>query len=118
MKITRADYYSFSLVLLFSWGTFLPAAYGEGTPQDYKEALKWYVKAAEQGDAESQVNLGVMYGLGQGTLQDYVRAHMWFNLAAASGITKAVQQRDRTAKLMTPQQISEAERMAREWKKK
>jgi len=91
---------------------------GHGIPQDDKEALKWIAKAAEQGHAESQYNLGMMYFDGQGTPQDYVRAHMWFNLAAVWGVKEAVGSRDRTAKMMTPQQISEAERMAREWKKK
>ena len=33
-------------------------AYGEGVPQDYKEAVKWYRKAAEQGDAIAQRSLG------------------------------------------------------------
>ena len=32
--------------------------YGKGTTQDYKEALKWFKKAAEQGDADAQYNLG------------------------------------------------------------
>ena len=40
-------------------------AYGRGIPQDYAEALKWYRKAAEQGDARAQTNLGVMYANGQ-----------------------------------------------------
>jgi len=29
---------------------------GQGVPQDYAEALKWYRKAAEQGFAEAQYN--------------------------------------------------------------
>ena len=35
-------------------------AKGEGVPQDYAEAMKWFRKAAEQGHAEAQHNLGVM----------------------------------------------------------
>ena len=34
---------------------------GKGVPQDYAEALKWYHKAAEQGNAYSQNNVGRMY---------------------------------------------------------
>ena len=49
---------------------------GEGVPQDYKEAVKWYTKGAEHGDADAQTNLGVMYGRGRGVLQDNVYAHM------------------------------------------
>ena len=32
---------------------------GEGVPQDYAEAVKWYRLAAEQGDARAQYNLGL-----------------------------------------------------------
>src|SRR5262249_53410150 len=39
---------------------------GEGVPQSYAEAAKWYRKAAEQGDASAQDNLGAMYHFGQG----------------------------------------------------
>ena len=38
----------------------------EGVPQNYAEALKWYRLAADQGDADAQYNLGVMYANGQG----------------------------------------------------
>ncbi len=34
---------------------------GQGVPQDYAEAVKWYRLAAEQGYAYAQYNLGVMY---------------------------------------------------------
>jgi TPR repeat protein len=34
---------------------------GTGVLQDDKEAVKWYTKAAEQGDADAQFNLAVMY---------------------------------------------------------
>ena len=57
---------------------------GLGVLQDYKEAVKWYRLAAEQGLAQAQSNLGFMYGKGQGVLQDYVMAHMYFNIAAVT----------------------------------
>jgi TPR repeat protein len=41
-------------------------ANGELVPQDYKEAIKWYRRAAEQGDTMAQVNLGTMYFEGLG----------------------------------------------------
>ena len=50
---------------------------GKGVTQDYKEAVKWYGKAAEQGYAKAQNNLGSMYENGQGVTQDYKSAHMW-----------------------------------------
>jgi uncharacterized protein len=50
--------------------------------------------------------------------RDYVRAHMWFNLAAAQGDQDAAKARDDVAKLMTPAQIAEAQKLAREWRPK
>ena len=49
---------------------------GQGVLQDYKTAAKWYILSAEQGNAEAQYNLGVMYALGQGVIEDKVYAHM------------------------------------------
>ena len=89
---------------------------GQGVPQDYKEAVKWYRKAAEQGNAVAQSNLGSMYGNGQGVPQDYIEAHKWLNLAAAEGNEIASKNRDIVAKRMTPEQIAEAQKLAREWK--
>jgi len=91
---------------------------GHGVSQDYKEAAKWLRKAAEQGHSTAQKNLGGMYALGHGVLQDYVLAHMWLNLAAAQGDDGAQRIRDSVAELMTPTQIEEAQRLAREWKPK
>jgi TPR repeat protein len=95
--------------------------YGEGVLQDYVEAGKWYRLAAEQGHALAQGNLGALYGNGQGVPQEYVQAHMWFSLAASSlppgeDHVRAVQYRDLVAKRMTPAQIAEAQKLAREWK--
>jgi TPR repeat protein len=80
--------------------------------------MSWYRKAAEQGDADAQVNLGILYGMGQGVPQDYAAAHMWFNLAAARGNKDAVKGRDMVIAKMTPAQVVEAQKLAREWKAK
>jgi TPR repeat protein len=83
-------------------------------------AVSWYRKAAEQGEASGQYNLGIMYRTGRGVPQDYVQAHMWFNLAASHTypVDDAVADRDLVAARMTPLQIAEAQRLAREWKSK
>ena len=88
--------------------------YGQGVVQDYAEAVKWYRLAAQQGDASAQYNLGLMYARGEGVVQDYVKGHSWFNLGAASGNANSVQGRDIVAKLMTPQQIGDAQKLARD----
>ena len=87
-------------------------AKGRGVPRDYKMAAQWYRRAAEQGDASAQNSLSVMYTIGAGVPKDYVHAHMWANIAASGG-EKTLKLRNDLAKLMTPSQIAEAERLAR-----
>ncbi len=90
---------------------------GHGLSQNYVEAAKWYRLAAEQGAAASQVFLGTMYRDGRGVPLDYVVSYMWLNLASASSISlaeTAAYDRDTLAKKMTPQQISEAQKLTRE----
>ena len=87
---------------------------GQGVPQNDKTAVKWYTLAAKQGYAGAQYNLGAMYGKGKGVLQDYVRAHMWYNLAASQGLKIATENRDNVAKMMTPADISNAQKLAGE----
>ena len=83
------------------------------------EAVKWFRRAADQGNVTAQVLLGGMYLDGEGVPEDFVAAHMWYDLAAAHGDnTSAAEQRQRIATLMTPAQIAEAQKLAREWKPK
>jgi len=94
---------------------------GRGVPQDDVQAVDWYRKAAEQGYAPAQLNLGVMYAEGLGAPQDYMQAHMWLNLATVRHADEelrknAVEGRNRVAAKMTPNQLEEAQRLAREWK--
>ncbi len=90
-------------------------------PQDYSAALYWVRKAADHGYGLGQGALGFMYLFGHGVPQDYVQAHMWLNLAAAQGGedgAKAANDRDAVATKMTPDQIAEAQQLARDWKPK
>jgi len=92
---------------------------GQGVPQDYAEAVKWFRKAEEQGNAPAQNNLGFMYDNGRGVPQDYVLAHKWLNLSVSmKSNADVVRARDLLASKMTPAQIGEAQRLAREWKPK
>jgi len=54
---------------------------GRSVPQDYAEAVKWYRKSAEQGNAPAQACLGESYSSGQGVPKDYVEAYKWSSLA-------------------------------------
>ena len=95
---------------------------GRGAPQDFAEAAKWYRKSAEQGFADAQTSLGFAYQSGQGIEQDSVQADTWYIIAAsfekspAETIDLAIRHRDYIEPNMTPQQIAEARRRAREWK--
>src|SRR5262249_14942003 len=95
---------------------------GHGVPQDYVEAVKWYRRAAEQNFTDAQDALARMYYNGHGVPKDYIQAHMWANLAAAnfSGTGSNVEAglRDNIAAEMTPAQLAEAHRLAREWRPK
>ena len=92
---------------------------GRGVPQDYAMAVSWYRKAAEQGNAKGQHHLGSMYSRGQGGVpENYVLAHMWLNLAATQNDACAATSRDMLASMMSPAQIAEAQKLAREWKPK
>jgi TPR repeat protein len=100
-------------------------AKGQGVPQDNAEAAKWFGRAADLGDAQAQYNLGLFYARGEAGEPDNVRAHMWFNLAAArfppsdtDDRSAAARNRELVTRKMTPDQIAEAQRRAREWKPK
>ena len=89
---------------------------GDGVPPDDQAALKWFLRAAAQGDASAQNNLGLMYKKGRGVPQDFIRAHMWYNLAAATlrlDGKDAMKARDQVATQMTTAQIGKAQEMAR-----
>ena len=98
---------------------------GSGVSQDYSEAVKWFRKAAEQGNPEAQISLGLMYDEGKGVPKDYITAYMWLNLSVSGHPSSDVgygaaarSYRDRVASKMTPAQIAEAQKLAREWKAK
>ncbi|MHA1567263.1 MAG: tetratricopeptide repeat protein [Alphaproteobacteria bacterium] len=91
---------------------------GQGVQRDNGEAVNWYRLAAEQGLASAQNDLGLMYLEGLAVPQDFVLAHKWFNLSAAQGNESARENRDSIAERMTPAGISEAQRLAREWRPK
>lgn len=87
---------------------------GKGVAQDYKEAMKWYRRAATRQDyGAPQYALGSMYVKARGVPQDNVRGYMWYHLAASAGDPVAAMLRDALAKKMTPAEIRQAEDMAK-----
>ena len=63
---------------------------GEGVSQDYKQAVYWWEKAAEQGYAVAQCCLGMCYEDGNGVNKDYKKAVSLYKQAAAQGHEDAI----------------------------
>jgi hypothetical protein len=72
----------------FMWGNFRQA--GEmGGPADVKDAANWLLKAAQQGHAQAQYQIGVMYRTGSGVEQDTEQSLYWITKAKDNGLTRA-----------------------------
>jgi hypothetical protein len=84
-----------------------------GLPQDIREAEKWKLKAAQQGEARAQNHYGVKYAKGEGVQKDYKLAYVWLHLAAIQGNRRAIKNFDILTEKMTPEQISDAKQMIR-----
>ena len=90
---------------------------GEGVMKDHAEAAKWYLKAAEQNDAPAQYNLGMCYERADPGTEDWTEVYKWLSLAARQGHEGA--KKFMTAlesKLLTPEQIAQGQKRAREFK--
>lgn len=55
---------------------------GQGVPQDYYKASKWFEKSALQGNSSAQALFGDMYYTGIVFPQNYVLAKEWFEKSA------------------------------------
>ncbi len=86
---------------------------GLGVGINFEDGVEWFQKAANQGLPSAQNHLGLMYTIGSSVPKDYVLAYMWLNLSASKGNKKAAETRESLEKLMTPQQISEAQNLTR-----
>jgi TPR repeat protein len=91
-----------------------------GLAKNYAEADRWYRKAAEQGVASVQYELGFMYAAGWGVSENYVTAYKWVILALSQThpnspeYSSIVESRNDLAHLMSKEQIAEAQNQAKE----
>jgi TPR repeat protein len=69
----------------YELGWYYENGKGGMVPTDFVEAVKWYRKAAEQGDLNGQAALGVMYAFGHGVPRDDGAAFTWYLAAAEQG---------------------------------
>ena len=60
-------------------------ASGQGVAENKQQALDWYRKGAEQGDKDSQYDLGMKLSKGDGVPANRTEAAQWFQKAAAQG---------------------------------
>ena len=114
---------------------------GKGVQQDFGKAAEWYRKAADQNDARAQVSLAFYYS-DKGVAQDEAQAVKWFQKAAAQNEASAYpnlawayyqgtashlsgEERERVSKVrdviaskLTPDQLAQAQELARNWQPK
>ena len=84
---------------------------GLGVAVDDREAAVWLGRAAEQGQAEGQLMLGILSYYGRGVPQSYVRAYAWCELAETNGNADATLCRDAALESMPDTDREEAFRL-------
>ena len=77
--------------------------------EGYKRAVFWYERAARQGNATAQTNLGRMYFEGRGVKKDYEEAFYWF--------AKAVRQENSTAQVYLGKMYEEGKGVKKDYDK-
>uniref|UniRef100_A0A7C1T334 Sel1 repeat family protein n=1 Tax=Agrobacterium albertimagni TaxID=147266 RepID=A0A7C1T334_9HYPH len=97
---------------------FLGQAYRDGTGVDRDEALAFaqFSITASAGNPLGLYEVAKASARGLGTGKDPVKAHAYANLAAVRGMTDAAALRDEIAATLAPQDLAQAQAMAREWK--
>jgi tetratricopeptide (TPR) repeat protein len=83
---------------------------------DYKEALAWFGKAAQQGNAPAQINVGSLFANGMGVSVDYAQAVAWYTRAAEQGNPQG--QTDAGFMLASGRGVSQDYKKAAEWFRK
>ncbi len=91
-------------------------AYGVGVTKDAAKAVEWYQKAAAQGDDEAQFSLGLAF-VRDLAVKDVVLGYAWNNVAAANGHLKAGELRGMIERVLSKNELSEAQRISSGWKK-
>jgi hypothetical protein len=86
----------------------------DGFPEDDVEAVKWFRKASEQGNAGGQFALGHMYDQGDGVPQNQVEGYAWIAVARANGHERSRTFLSNIATRMTRDQVATAQQRAAE----
>lgn len=97
---------------------------GSGVQKDYANALQWLARSVAHEGAyganpvrsQAQNAIGLIYENGYGVAKDLVLAYAWYNLASTDGSQEIQKNLTRVAELLKPEQLVEAEGLARGWK--
>ena len=92
---------------------------GQGVAQDGKQAIFWYMHAAEAGSAMAKGNLGRVYSDGTIVKKDPVQSYMWLKLATYAGDPDATHTLSDylAASVFTPEQRTEGDRLAADFQR-
>ncbi|MCS6283929.1 MAG: sel1 repeat family protein [Nitrospira sp.] len=82
---------------------------------DPAAALKWFLRAADQGHGLAQRDLGLLYEAGWGVEQSVEEAYFWYSLAALHDSGRASLRRDALATGLSREQRDSVERRLRSW---
>jgi putative methionine-R-sulfoxide reductase with GAF domain len=90
-------------------------AAGEGTKQDYREAMTWFLKSADKGEIRATPKLAACYWAGRGAAQDYGKAYFWGLLAQAAGDETGRVIVISSAPHLSPARIAREQQQADKW---
>lgn len=62
---------------------------GKGIQQDYKQAFKWFMESAVEGNRDAQLEIGDMYYFGEWAAKDYKKSFQWSMKSAKQGNARA-----------------------------
>ncbi len=91
---------------------------GQGVEPDCAEATKWFLKAAEQGDAGGQLEMGKrchrgsFAPLAQDARESRIEAYKWFTLSAAQGYKNSEMHCEQIGLAMSREERNEGQRRA------
>jgi TPR repeat protein len=88
---------------------------GEDVPQNDTQAVRWFLRAAEQGHVTAQATLGAYYWAGRGVPSDLSKAYFWSALALAQGDENSKSRLEGLASQMTRAQVFDARQQAEAW---
>jgi hypothetical protein len=118
-KLVSDDAHTYSAMAEYRLGEIF--AEGKGTPRDYKEAIKWWEKAARHGWTLGSYNLGELYESGaEGIAQNFEEAYFWYYVGCSEEDRKETMSyratsRDNMAKRLNPERRREVQERAQQW---